>query len=71
MKQIPERRLSSVGRLPSDIDGDDQRVTCDDCGKRLWESEAFVRWTTTRGSVTCCRDCSEWAEDNGYEKTED
>lgn len=59
MKQIPDRRLATVGRLPSDIDGDEQRVTCDYCGCRMWESESVTEWVPTRGTKNYCRDCAD------------
>lgn len=59
MKQIPDRRLATVGRLPSDIDGDEQRVTCESCGVRMWESEAITEWVPTRGTAKYCRDCAD------------
>ena len=38
MKDMPEKRLSAIGRLPSDIDGDEPRQKCHYCGRSDWES---------------------------------
>ena len=58
MKQIPDRRFATVGRLPSDMDGDEQRITCADCGRTMWKSEALTEFTPTRGTVQLCRYCA-------------
>lgn len=57
-KPIPSKPLASPGRLPSDIDGDEQRVECESCGTRIWEKEAIKQWTP-RGAVTYCHDCAD------------
>lgn len=39
MRSIPEKRLSSPGRMPSDIDGDCRRQQCRECGKSDFEDK--------------------------------
>ena len=58
MKQLPDRRRSSPGRLPSDIDGDDHRTKCQDCGVSVWQSETVSVWSSFRGRVGVCLDCA-------------
>lgn len=55
-EHIPERRLSSPGRQPSDIDGDVQFDRCDYCG-RLRPSEKLEYSFLESGFVQAiCRD---------------
>lgn len=57
MRQLPDKPLASRGRLPSDIDGDEARVKCDCCGRRVWESQIVVHWLKGR-SKSHCPECS-------------
>ena len=59
MTNIPDRPLSSPGRMPSDIDGDCQRVACVDCG----HSDYSDRMGCHDGRVVCS-ECMRWRTDD-------
>ena len=54
MQDIPEKRLSAIGRLPSDIDGDEPRHDCGHCGRSRFESDLRLR-----GESYLCEDCDD------------
>ena len=57
------RFLASLGRLPSDIDGDRHLTTCPRCDHEIDREDVIQDWTPTRGAVLVCRDCYEGREE--------
>ena len=55
-KDIPEKRLSAIGRLPSDIDGDEPRHRCIICCRSDWESNMRID-VNKFGTSWFCRRC--------------
>jgi recombinational DNA repair protein (RecF pathway) len=66
MNKIPERSLSSPGRMPSDIDGDCSRVACADCGHSDYSDRMH-----SKDGRSVCRGCVQWvAADDEPEQVE-
>lgn len=59
MRDFPERRLSSPGRLPSDIDGDIDFCRCPYCNRDYDRQDMTQDWTPTRGVILVCKQCRE------------
>jgi len=66
VNNIPEKRLSSIGRYPSDIDGDCDRTSCADCGINRCTHEMDLRVNNYgNGPVYyhVCDDCNRWSRE--------
>jgi len=58
VNNIPEKRLSSIGRYPSDLDGDCDRASCADCGINRFTDEM-----KNYGNGPICADCDRWSRE--------
>lgn len=62
MRQLPDKKLASRGRLPSDMDGDVPECRCEGCSRFKSRDQMVEHYNAVRGRHLLCRRCYEGDE---------